>query len=154
MYDPLTDIQNREPVSVPGTACVGLEVALCELTYYHRWLNISAELRDGIFDGHTLLGIPKGYYNVFELDKEAFRPLSAELSPNRPPADFFKKKKKKRLVLNRELADLLGFSREMFKPGQSHMQAKKKKEEKSPGSATITNRSPSKTPRGRGNRQI
>ena len=32
-----------------------------------------------------------------------------------------KKKKKKRLVLNRKLADLLGFSREMFEPGQSHI---------------------------------
>ena len=32
-----------------------------------------------------------------------------------------KKKKKKRLVLNRGLADLLGFSREMFEPGQSHI---------------------------------
>ena len=84
MYVTLTDIQNTEPVSVPGTACGGLEVALCELMYYHRWLNISAELENGIFDGHTVLGIPKGYYNVFELDKEAFRPLGAELSLHAP----------------------------------------------------------------------
>ena len=33
-------------------------------------------------------------------------------------------------------------------------QSQKKRYEKSPGSATITNRSPSQTPRGRGNRQI
>ena len=60
MYVTLTDIQNGEPVSVPGTACGGLEVALCELTYYHRWLNISAEIKNSMFDGHTVLGIPKG----------------------------------------------------------------------------------------------
>ena len=62
----------------------GAEVALCDLTYYHRWLNISAELENGIFDGRTMLGIPKGYYNVYELDKEAFRPLGAELSLHAP----------------------------------------------------------------------
>ena len=84
MYVTLTDIQNGEPVSVPGTARGGLEVALCELTYYHRWLNISAELENGIFDGRTVLGIPKGYYNICELDKEAFRPLGAELSLHAP----------------------------------------------------------------------
>ena len=119
MYVTLTDIQNGEPVSVPGTACGGLEVALCELTYYHCWLNISAELENSIFDGHTVLGIPKGYYNVCELDKEAFRPLGAEqfACPNRPSADFLKK----RLVLSRELADLLWFSREMFEPSQIHI---------------------------------
>ena len=120
MYVTLTDIQNGEPVSVSGTACVGLEVALCELTYYHRWLNISAELGNGIFDGHTMLGIPKGYYNVCELDKEAFRPLGAELSLHAPTGRL-QISSKKRLVLNRELADLLGFSREMFEPGQSHI---------------------------------
>ena len=84
MYVTLTDIQNGEPVSVPGTAYGGLEVALCELTYYHRWLNISAELENGVFDGRTVLGIPKGYYNICELDKEAFRPLDAELSLHAP----------------------------------------------------------------------
>ena len=75
MYVTLTDIQNGEPVSVPGIACGGLEVALCELTHYHRWLNISAELENGVFDGRTVLDIPKGYYNGCELDKEAFRPF-------------------------------------------------------------------------------
>ena len=120
MYVTLTDFQNGEPVSVPGTACGGLEVALCELTYYHRWLNISAMLGNGIFDGHTVLGIPKGYYNVCELDKEAFRPLGAELILHAPTGRL-QTSSKKRLVLNRGLADLLGFSREMFEPGQNHI---------------------------------
>ena len=96
-YVTLTDIQNRELVSVPGTACGGLEVALCELTYYHRWLNISAEFENGIFDGRTVLGIPKGYYNVCEVDKEAFWPLGAEISLHAPTGrlQISSKKKKK-----------------------------------------------------------
>ena len=89
MYVTLTDIQNGEPVSVPGTACVGLKVALCELTFYHRWLNISTELEDGIFDGRTVLGIPKVYYNDCELDKEALRPLGAELSLHAPTGRLY-----------------------------------------------------------------
>ena len=120
MYVTLTDIQNGEPVSVPGTVCGGLEGALCELTYYHRWLNISAELENGIFDGHTVLGIPKGYYNVCELDKEAFRPLGAELSLHAPTSRL-QISSKKCLVLNGTLAKRLGFSREMFEPGQIHI---------------------------------
>ena len=80
MYVTLTDIQNGEPVyltSVSSIECGGLEVALCELTYYHRWLNISAELLNNkVSDGGTVLDIPDGYYNVCELDKEAFRPDS------------------------------------------------------------------------------
>ena len=119
MYVTLTNIQNGEPVSVPGTACGGLEVALCELTYYHRWLSISAELENGIFDGCTVLGIPKGYYNVCELDKEVFRPLGAELSLH-APTSHLQISSKKRLVLDRGLVDLLGFSREFSEPGQSH----------------------------------
>ena len=120
MYVTLTEIQNGEPVSVPGTACGGLEVALCELTYYHRWLNISSEIKNSVYDGHTMLGISKGYYNVCELDKEAFRPSGAELSLHAPTGrlQIFPKR---RLVLDRGLADLLGFSREMFEPGQIHI---------------------------------
>ena len=120
MYVTLTDIQNGKSVSVPGTASGGLEVALCELMYYHRWLNISAELENGVFDGRTVLGIPKGYYNVCELDKEAFQPLGAELSLHTPTGRL-QISSKKRLVLDRGLADLLGFSREFFEPGQSHI---------------------------------
>ena len=49
MYITLTGIQNGEPVYLARSvgdpsACRGLEVALCELTYYHQWSNISAAL--------------------------------------------------------------------------------------------------------------
>ena len=124
MYVTLTAIQNWEPVSVPGTACGGLEVALCELMYYHRRLNISAKLENGVFDGLTMLGIPKGYYNVCELDKEAFQPLGAELSLHAPTSRLQISSKKKRLVLDPRLANLLGFSLEFFEPNQSHIAVK------------------------------
>ena len=85
----LSNTQNGEPVSVPGTACGGLDVALCELTYYHRWRNISAEIKNSVSDLRTVLGISKGNYNVCELDKEAFRPLGAELCMPQPAACRF-----------------------------------------------------------------
>ena len=124
MYVTLTDIQNREPVylaSVPCTACGGLEVALCKLTYCHRWLNIGAELlKNMVSDECTVLDIPEGYYNVCELDKEAFRPLGAELSLH-APIGRLQLSAKKRLILNGGLAKLLGFSLETFEPDQSHI---------------------------------
>ena len=47
MHVTLTDLQNGEPAYLARPLCVpagGLEVALCELTYYHQWHNISAAL--------------------------------------------------------------------------------------------------------------
>ena len=111
-----------------GLSCIcsrhclwGLEVALCELTYYHRWLNMGAELLNNkVSDGGTVLDIPDGYSNVCELDEAAFRPLGAELSLH-DPIGRLQLSAKKRLVLNGGLAKLLGFSRETFGPGQSHI---------------------------------
>ena len=103
-----------EPVylaSVPGTAYWGLEVALCELTYYHRWLNIGAESVNNISDGRTVFDIPDRYYNACELDKEAFQPLGAELHLH-ASTGHLQISSKKRLVLNSGLAKLLGFSLE------------------------------------------
>ena len=42
----------------------------------------------------------------------------------------------------------------LLNQGYRYHNIRKKRKEKSPGCATITNRSPSQTPRGRGNRQI
>ena len=122
MYITLTDIQNGEPVylaSVPGTACRGLEVALCELTYYHRWLNIGAALENNqVSTGRTTLKIPDGYYNACELD-DVLQPLGTELRLH-APTGHLKLSAEKRLVLNRRLADLLGFSRDTFEPGKTY----------------------------------
>ena len=95
-------------------ACVwGLEVALCELTYYHRLLNIDAVGNNKVSDGRSVLDIPDGYYNVCELDKEAFRPLGAELRLNAPTGRL-QLSAKKGLIFNSGMVDLLGFSRETF----------------------------------------
>ena len=122
MYVTLTDIQNGEPVylaSVPATACGGLEVALCELMYYHRWLNIGAALENNqVSTGRTTLKIPHGYYNACELD-DVLQPLGAKLRLH-APTGHLKLSAEKRLVLNRQLADLLGFSRDTFEPGKTY----------------------------------
>ena len=77
MYITLTGIQNSEPVYLARNLSVpagGLEVALCKLTYYHRWVNISAALRNNqVSIGHAV-SIPDGYYNACELNEE---PLGA-----------------------------------------------------------------------------
>ena len=67
-----------------------------------------------------MLDIPDGCYNVCELDEEAFRPLGAELSLH-DPTGRLQLSAKKCLVLNGGLPKLLGFSRETFGPGQSHI---------------------------------
>ena len=82
-----------------------------------------------VSDGHTTM-IPDGYYNICELDEEAFRPLGAKLCLH-PPTGRLQLRPgnvqgnnneiviagsgaataaKKRLVLNSGLAKLLGFS--------------------------------------------
>ena len=67
MYVRLTDFRNGEPVYLTRPLSGGLEVALCELTYYHQFYNISAALKNNqIRNGPTM--IPDGYYNVCELD--------------------------------------------------------------------------------------
>ena len=114
MYFTFTGIQNGEPnylASVPGTACGGLEVALCELTYYHRWLNISAALGNNqVSTGQSTLKIPDGYYNACELD-DVLQPLGTELRLH-APTGWLELSAERRLVINRRLVDLLGFSRQ------------------------------------------
>ena len=105
--------------SIPGTAFVGLEVALCELTYYHRWHNIGAALENNqVLTGRTTLKIPDGYYNACELD-DVLQPLGAELCLHAPTGRL-KLSAEKRLVLNSWLADFLGFSRDTFEPGKTY----------------------------------
>ena len=84
--------------------------------------------------------IPDGYYNVCELDEEAFRLLGAklrlhhltgrlQLHPGNVRGNNIEivvagsgaaTAAKKRLVLNSGLAKLLGFSRETFEPGKTY----------------------------------
>ena len=78
MYVTLTDLQNGEPVYLTRPLSGGLKVALCELTYYHQFYNISDVLKNiQIRNGPTTT--PDGYYNVCELDN-FFQLLNAELT--------------------------------------------------------------------------
>ena len=119
MYITLTGIQNGEPVYLARNLSVpGLEVALCELTYYHPWSNISAALGNNqASNGHT---IPDGYYNARELDEEVFQPLDTELCLHEPTSRL-QLSTKKRLALNRRLAKLLGFTRKTFEPDKTYL---------------------------------
>ena len=93
MYITLTGIQNGEPVylernlpisAVPPehtSSCRAPEAALCELTYYHRWENISAALGNNeVSTKDSTTSIRDSYYNFCELNDEVFEPLGAELS--------------------------------------------------------------------------
>ena len=110
MYVTLTGVQNGEPFYLAKNLSVPSEVALCELTYYHRWLNIGAELENNqVSTGQTTLKIPDGYYNACKLD-DVLQPLGTEVRLHAPTGRL-KQSAEKRLLLNRRLADLLGFYR-------------------------------------------
>ena len=115
MYVALTDLKNGEPVYLTRPLSGGLEVVLCELTYYHQFYNISAALKNNkIRNGSTT--IPDGYYKVCELDI-FFQLLNAELTLH-SPMGHLQLSTVKRLnlpvMLNSGLAKLLGFSQEIF----------------------------------------
>ena len=124
MYITLTGNEDGEPVSLAKTLSVRtsaeLEMTLCELTYYHRWYNISSahENNKVVKEGHVTR-IADGYYNVCELNEDVFEPLGAEFllfTPN----GLLQMSARKRLVLNRGLAKLLGFARDEFEPGKTY----------------------------------
>ena len=118
MYVTLTGIQNEEPIYLAKNLSAPGEVALCELTYY-RWLNISAELEnDRVSTGQTTPKIPDEYYNACELD-DVLQLLGTELRLHAPTGRLMLSAEK-RLMLNRRLADLLGFSRNTFEPGKTY----------------------------------
>ena len=125
MYITLTGIQNGEPVSLAKTlsarTSAELEVALCELTYYHRWYNISsAHKNNEVVNGEHVTQIPNGYYNVCELNEDVFEPLGAELHLHTPTGRL-QMSARKRLFLNRGLAKLFGFARDEFEPGKTYI---------------------------------
>ena len=125
MYITLTGIQNGEPVSLAKTlsACASaeLEVALCELTYDHRWYNISsAHENNKMVNGQQDTQIPDGNYNVCELNEYVYEPLGAELHLFTRNGRL-QMSARKRLVLNRGLAKHLGFARDEFEPGKTYI---------------------------------
>ena len=120
MYITLTGIQNGERVYLSKTLSA-IEVALCKLTYYHRWYNISSAYKNNeVVNGEQVTQIPDGYYNVCELNKDVFEPLGAELHLYTPTGRL-QMSARKRLVLNRGLAKILGFARDKFELGKTYI---------------------------------
>ena len=100
MYVSLTDIQNGEPVYLTKNCFApGLAVALCELTYFHRWNSISAALKNNQVSNWCTTTVPDGNDNVYELSEEVFQPLGTELDLHAPTSRL-QLSAKKRLVLN------------------------------------------------------
>ena len=68
MHVTLTDVKNGEPVYLTRSLSGGLEVALCEFTYYHKWYNIRGVGR--VSNEHTAVLVPDGYYNACNRSRE------------------------------------------------------------------------------------
>ena len=123
MHVTLTDLQNGEPAYLARSLSVpagGLEIALCELTYYHQCHNISAPLKNNQVSNGQTTTVPDGYYNVCELSEDVFQPFGAELNLHATTGRL-QLSTKKRLVLNSGLAKLLGFSGDRFELGKTYI---------------------------------
>ena len=112
MHVTLTDVQNGEPVYLTRSLSGGLEVALCELTYYHQWYNIRVVGR--VSNEHTAVLVPDEYYNARELDEEVFKPLGAKLHLDTHTGLLQLTMKRDNIMMRSELAKVLGFSQNTF----------------------------------------
>ena len=120
MYVTLTDIQNGEPVYLTRSLSGELDVALCELTYYHLWHNIRGTER--VSNEHTTMLVPDGYYNAHELDEEVFKPLGAKLHLDTHSGLLQLTTKNDKIVMSSELAKVLGFPKILLKPGKRSLE--------------------------------
>ena len=100
------------PVRLTRSLSDRLEVALCELTYYHQWYNIRGAGR--VSNEHTALLVPDGYYNARELDEEVFKPLGAKLHLDTHTGLLQLTTKNDNIMMSSELAKVLGFSQNTF----------------------------------------
>ena len=112
MYVTLTNIQNGEWVYLTRSLSGELEVALCELTYYHLWHNIRCNER--VSNEHTTMLVPDGYYNAHEFDEEVFKPLGAKLHLDTHTGLLQLTTKNDKIVMSSELAKVLGFFSKYF----------------------------------------
>ena len=116
MYVTLTDIQNGKSVYLTRSFSGELEVALCELTYYHLWHNIRGTER--VSNEHNTILVLDGYYNAHELDEEVFKPLGAKLHLDTHTGLLQLTTKNDKIVMSSELAKVLGFSQNTFEAEQ------------------------------------
>ena len=111
MHVTLTDVQNGEPVYLTRSLSGGLEVALCELTYYHQWYNIRGVGR--VSNEHTAVLVSDGYYNARDLDEKVFKPSGAKLHLDTHTGLLQLTTKNDKIMMSSELATL-GFSQNTF----------------------------------------
>ena len=112
MHVTLTDVQNGEPVYLTRSLLGRLEVALCDLTYYHQWYTIRGKGR--VSNKHTSVLVPDGYYNARKLDEEVFKPLGAKLHIDTHTGLLQLTTKSDNIMMSSELAKVLGFSQNTF----------------------------------------
>ena len=112
MHVTLTDVQNGEPVYLTRSLLGRLEVALCDLTYYHQWYTIRGKGR--VSNKHTSVLVPDGYYNARKLDEEVFKPLGAKLHIDTHTRLLQLTTKSDNIMMSSELAKVLGFSQNTF----------------------------------------
>ena len=94
--------------SLPG----GLEVALCELTYYHQWYNIRGVGR--VSNEYTAVLVPDWYYNARELDAEVCKLLGAKLHLDTHTGLIQLTTRNDKIMMSSELAKVLNFSQNTF----------------------------------------
>ena len=112
MYMTLNNIENGESVYLTRSLSGELEIALCELTYYHLWHNIRGAER--VSSEHTNMLVPDEYYNAHKLDEEVFKPLGAKLHLDTHTGLLQLSTKNDKIVMSSEFAKVLGFSQNTF----------------------------------------
>ena len=113
MYITLTGIQNGEPASLARNLSARARV--------ERWYNISSTHENNVVNEVHVTRITDGYYNVCELNEDAFKPFFGAELHLLTPNGRLQMSARKRLVLNRGLAKLLGFARDEFEPGKTYI---------------------------------
>ena len=112
MYMTLTDIQNGEQVYLTRSLSGGLEVALCELTYYHQWYNIRGVGR--VSNKHTAVWYQMGITTLVNWTKRSSSPWVPNYTLVRLPDLLQLTTKSGNIMMSSELAKVLGFSKNTF----------------------------------------
>ena len=118
MYITLTDLRQGALPRCLKNQEGRLEIALCEITYYANWYNISADLQNNVivFDG-TIITITGGYYNVCDLNEHVFKPHGAKLDLHAPSGFLRITSNASRIQLRNNLMRTLGFTVQTIEPG-------------------------------------
>ena len=119
MYITLTDLRQGALPRCLKNQEGRLDIALCEITYYANWYNISHDLQNNsIYFDTKVITIPDGYYNVCDLNEEVFKPNGAELELHSPSGFLRLTSNASRIQLGDNLMRTLGFTVKSIEPRQ------------------------------------